>query len=310
VYVADLDPGGTHIATPHRLTLNEGGRNFPAGWTPDSKAVVFESYGDGRWRILKQFLDRDTAEPLVTVTDQMFNAQPRVSPDGTWILYPAVYSFAGGSLAPYQLLRVPITGGRPEQVLRATFYDSPQSRTAPGCARAPASLCAIAERSSDGKQITFTAFDPLQGRGREITRVEVEPTGRGYVWDLSPDGTRIALLQYYGEQSGPLPAGKQIRVIALDSQSSQEMVVKGWDNLQSVDWAADGKALFVSGTTPEGSALLHVDLQGNARILWERKGGVEPWFALAPWAVPSPDGRHLAIYDWQLSANMWMMENF
>jgi len=30
----------------------------------------------------------------------------------------------------------------------------------------------------------------------------------------------------------------------------------------------------------------------------------------APWAVPAPDGRHVAIYSWSLSANMWMMENF
>jgi len=88
------------------------------------------------------------------------------------------------------------------------------------------------------------------------------------------------------------------------------MAVKGWGTLQSVDWAADGKTLFISAATPEGSALLHVDLEGNARVLWERKGGAEPWFALAPWAVPSPDGRHLAIYDWSLSANMWMIENF
>jgi hypothetical protein len=133
-----------------------------------------------------------------------------VSPDGAWILYPGGFSCAGGSLAPYQLLRVAITGGRPEQVLRASFYDSPQSRTAPGCARAPAILCAIAERSSDGKQIIFTAFDPLKGRGREITRVDVEPTGRGYIWDLSPDGTRIALLQFFGgTQLGQSPAGNK-----------------------------------------------------------------------------------------------------
>jgi hypothetical protein len=51
-------------------------------------------------------------------------------------------------------------------------------------------------------------------------------------------------------------------------------------------------------------------MQGNAKVLWERKGDGEPWFALAPWAVPSPDGCRVAIYDWKLSANMWMMENF
>ena len=310
VFVADLDPAGTHITTPRRLTQNEG-RNFPAAWTPESNAVLFESYRDREWRILKQFVDRDTAETLVTVTDQMFNAQPRVSPDGAWILYPGGFTSTGGTSGPYQLLRLPITGGSPEQVLQASFYDAAQQRTGPGCARAPATLCAIAERSSDGKRITFTAFDPLKGRGREIGRVDVDPTGGGYTWDLSPDGTRIALLQFFAVmQLGQPPAGGRIRIIPVDSPVSRDLVVRGWENLQSVDWAANGKGLFVSGVTGEGSALLHVDMQGNAKVLWKRKGGTEPWFALPPWAVPSPDGRHLAIYDWAQTSNIWMMESF
>jgi DNA-binding winged helix-turn-helix (wHTH) protein/Tol biopolymer transport system component len=302
--VMDLDSAGRLLAPPHRLALTEG-RNFPAAWTADSKALVFESYRDRQWRILKQSTDGGTSEPLATV-GQMWNAQARLSPDGGWILYPD--SFRGGTSAPYKLLRVPITGGRPEEVLGTRSYDSIQSRTA-ACARAPAGLCAIAERRSDGTQIVFTAFDPRKGREGEIARVDVDPTD-DYIWDLSPDGTRIALLLLFGKEPGHSPAGRQIRLIPLGGQPSKEIAVKGWDNLQSVDWAADGNALFVSGATPQGSALLHVNLQGDARVLWQRKGGVEPWFALAPWAVPSPDGRHLAIYDWSLSANMWMMEDF
>jgi signal transduction histidine kinase len=51
---------------------------------------------------------------------------------------------------------------------------------------------------------------------------------------------------------------------------------------------------------------MHVDLQGNTHVLWEQKGSVAPWNVpyahwlggpSAPWAVPSPDGRHLAIYN-------------
>jgi DNA-binding winged helix-turn-helix (wHTH) protein/Tol biopolymer transport system component len=309
VYLAELDPTGNHITTPRQLTLTEG-RNFPAAWTADSKAVILQSYRDRQWQLLKHSLTRDTAEPLVSVTDQMWNALGRLSPDGSWILYPGAYTSSGGDAQPYQLLRVPVTGGPSQPVLKATFYDSIQSRTAPGCARAPANLCAIAERSSDGKQITFTAFDPLKGRGPEIIRVEAQPASRDYIWDLSPDGSRIALLELTGTQPAHSSAGHQIRLIPVNGRPSQKLVVKGWDNLQSVDWAADGKALFVSAATPDGSALLHVDLEGNARVLWKHKGGAEPWFALAPWAVPSPDGRHLAIYDWSLSANMWMMENF
>ena len=86
--------------------------------------------------------------------------------------------------------------------------------------------------------------------------------------------------------------------------------------MQSVDWSADGKRLFVSSTTPQGSALLQVALDGNAHVLWEQRGNNMPSTQdgfggpSAPWGVPSPDGRHLAIYGWSLSANIWMIENF
>jgi serine/threonine protein kinase len=306
VYVADLDRSGYHMTTPRPLTLVEG-RNFPAGWTNDSKAVVLDSYRDGQWRILKQPLARDTGEPLATAAESTLNPQPRVSPDGKWILYMS--NSVGGTSGKYQLLRLPITGGRPEQVLSALSYDA-KSRSALGCARAPANLCVIAERSTDGKQITFTAFDLFQGRGRELTRIDVEPTERDYIWDLSPDGARIALLQFIGTEPWAPAAGRRIRIIPLDGHPQKEIAVKSWDSLKSVDWTADGRALLVFGATPEGSSLLHVDMRGNARVLWQHKGGNEPWFAIPPWAEPSPDGRHLAIYDWNLTSNMWMMENF
>jgi hypothetical protein len=177
-------------------------------------------------------------------------------------------------------------------------------------------LCAIAERTPDLKQLIFTAFDPLRGRGRELIRFDTDATADldryllHYAWDLSPDGTRIAILKY---------SDGRIHVLPLSSKAPQEVVVKGWNSLQSVNWAADGNGFFVSSATKVGSALLRVDLQGNAHVLWEQKGNIAPWNGpyaqwlggpSAPWAVPSPDGRHLAIYSWTLSANMWMMENF
>src|SRR6266699_1869299 len=81
----------------------------------------------------------------------------------------------------------------------------------------------------------------------------------------------------------------------------RRIAVKGWDAFQGVTWASDGKGLFVSSPVPEGSALLHVDLKGNAHVLWEQKGSVALWngpwdvsmgISFASWAVPSPDGRH------------------
>ena len=48
---------------------------------------------------------------------------------------------------------------------------------------------------------------------------------------------------------------------------------------------------------------MHVDLLGNTKVLWHSN-------SVASFARPSPDGRHLAIYESRQGANMWMMENF
>ena len=64
----------------------------------------------------------------------------------------------------------------------------------PRCAKSPATLCAIAERSADRKQLVFTAFDPVKGRGRELAEWKTDAMA-DYQWDLSPDGTRIAVLR-------------------------------------------------------------------------------------------------------------------
>ena len=303
MYVGDLEANGRRMTAPRRLTLNEG-RNYPATWTADSKAVVFGSYRDGRWRTYKQFLNEDSAQPIVTVTDRDEEGA-RVSPNGAWLLYIASASEDGSTVR--ELMRVPIDGGQPQLVLRAEAPTYAGLR----CAKTPATICVIAELTVDRKQLVFTALDPLKGRGRELARFDTDPaTDTNYVWDLSPEGTRVAVVRY---------SEGRIRIVPMDRQPPREIVVKGWKNLQSVDWAADGKALFVSSLTPVSSTLLHVDLQGNARLLLEQKGSTSPagrpWDQSlggpsASWAVPSPDGRHLAIYDWKLSANMWMMENF
>jgi hypothetical protein len=247
--------------------------------------VLFQSKLNGHLGIFKQSLDEDTAEPVVTGPEDV--AYARMSPDGAWLLY-MVDPAEGGSSTPVPLMRAPITGGPPQSVLTARVNDTPR------CARSPATLCAIAEQTQDREQLIFTAFDPVKGRGRELIRLHIGKN-TDYSWDLSPDGTRIAILK--------LSEGR-IHILSLSGQVMQEVAVKGWSLGQALDWAPDGRGLFVSSLTQSGSALLHVDLQGNHNVLWEQNGNVDTW------GVPSPDGRHLAIYGFARNSNIWMMENF
>ena len=165
-----------------------------------------------------------------------------------------------------------------------------------------------AERAPDRKQLIFTAFDLVKGRTRELTRFATSPTPDAeYAWDLSPDGTRIAILRR---------SETTIRILSLSGQPSEEVIGKRMGSLETVDWAANGRGLFVSSIREGGSALSHLDLKGNGHLLWETKGTVEPSITTfvggpsAPWVVPSPAGRHLAICVWTLNANIWMLENF
>jgi len=193
-----------------------------------------------------------------------------------------------GPVATNKIMRVSITGGSPQLVLTANMEEWPR------CARSPATLCAIAERSADRKQLAFIAFDPVKGRGRELARSDADAM-KDYHWDLSPDGTRIALLKH---REG------RVQILSLNGQVPQEITAKGWNTLSSVVWTADGKGLFVSSYTQRGADMLHMDLKGNVGLLWEHPGGVEIY------GVPSPDGRHLAMRGWNVESNLWMMENF
>jgi hypothetical protein len=111
---------------------------------------------------------------------------------------------------------------------------------------------------------------------------------------LSPDGTRLAFAR---SSDGP------IEIRSLRGHPTQVINAKGLDKLWGINWAEDGKALLVAKKVQDGTVLLHVDFQGKTTQLWK---------SIGPRCIglQSPNGRHIAIYDWKRTSNMWMMENF
>ena len=302
VYVADLQAGGERSSNPIRFTLDESW-NHPLAWTADSKTILFNSSRTGVDAIFKQRLGQDTAELLIAFDKSEGLTGASLSPEGSWIYYTlAAYEEGPAESskimraeqtvilpAPMsKIMRVAITGGAPQLVLTASIEEWPR------CARFPSTLCAIAERTSDRKQIVFTELDSANGHGRELARFNSDAT-KEYHWDLSPDGARIVLLKH---RDG------RVHILSLDGVAPRQIISKEWDTLSSVAWAADSKGLFVSSYTKRGADMLHMDLQGNTRLLWEHPGGIDVY------GVPSPDGHHLAMRGWNVEGNMWLMENF
>jgi hypothetical protein len=78
--------------------------------------------------------------------------------------------------------------------------------------------------------------------------------------------------------------------------------VTGWTGFDSVSWAAEGEAFYLTSQPPGRTVLLHVDLHGQAQPLFEMPEVVESV------VLPSPDGKRLAFGRWSSPNNAWMVE--
>ena len=285
VYVAELEAGGAKLTTPRRLTLDER-NDWPTAWTSDSRAVLFWSDRNGPHQIFKQNTDQETAETIVAGPDQAW--MPRMSPDGVSILYVSSPQGFGGTSS--RIMLVPSGGGAPWSVMELPRFNNY------ACPRPPSDVCLVGQFTEDGKKLTLSAFAPLQGKAQEVLTLDVHPGGVNN-WMPSPDGSRIVFMDYN-------PLEGRIRLLSLKGEPERDIVVKGWAGFNSVDWAADGKSLFVSSQSPTSSTLLRVDMEGRATPLWEQRG------AWRTWAIAAPNGREVAIQGMTSSSNVWIIENF
>jgi Tol biopolymer transport system component len=282
VYVAKVERGAI-TGEPERLTLDDR-QDMPFDWTADNKDVIFMSDRTGTFNIYRQSTDQTVPEVLVGGNKPL--AQPRLSPDGTQLLY-VIYPNWGEPTVSVPLMRVPIGGGTPQMILKEHWISNHQ------CARAPASLC-IYSVAANGA-LTFFRFDPFQGKGSQVYQIK-DDLPELYNWSLSPDGTTLAIAK--GKWGDELP---RIHLVPVEGGADRWLNVAGTQGLASLDWAADSKGLWAS-TVSEENVLLHIDLQGRGVQAWNPKK------MCVGWAIPSRDGRSLAILVSSGSANVWMVE--
>jgi serine/threonine protein kinase/Tol biopolymer transport system component len=290
--VGDLGPNMSLLKPPVRFTLSDS-ISVPVAWTANGKEILFESNRNGTFQAFKQSFGSDTPELLAAGLPN--TRLCCVSPDGKWILLLTTPDLASTTV---EIRRVPVNGGPSQSVLTAKINIGMANPAR--CSWSPATLCALAEPSADQKQLIFTEFDPLKGRGQELLRYETDPR-KGYAWGLSPDGTLIALMH---------PAEGKVHILPVDGRAQEEISLGNLTSGDALDWAANNKGLFVDHSTSRGSALAYLDLHGNAHTVWEQTGLLGARGLQAVWGIPSRDGRHVAINGAIRSSNVWMIEGF
>ena len=280
VYMGALAADGTHLLENKRLTLDES-VSIPTSWTPDSKTVLFNSDRNGTPEIFKQATDQRVAESMMISAEQL--SQPRVTPDGSEILYISTPKSASPE-TPSSIFAIPIGGGTPRLILKDVRIWNVQ------CARLPSTICLYS--ITKGNTTETFRFDVRSGKSTDLPQIDPDCN-----WALSRDGSQRAIIAYSFNQG-------TIQLRSTSTGKSRDLIVRGWNGLMGIDWSADGRSLLVSWHKHDlDSALLNVTLNGRASVLLRSSNDI--WHA-----VPSPDGRFLAIAEASGTRNVWQIENF
>ena len=126
-----------------------------------------------------------------------------------------------------------------------------------------ATTCVLAEQGEN--QVVFTVFDPVQGRKPESTKVAATPDLIS--WDLSPDGTRVALSTFDYKAA-------DVEIVSLAGGAVlQKLSVLPWTQLVAAAWTADGKGLFLGSFSSRGTSIVRTMNRHTKAVLQTTKLG-------------------------------------
>jgi len=123
-------------------------------------------------------------------------------------------------------------------------------------------------------------------------------------WSLSPDGSILVTRVLRSDSDAA------VRLLSLNDRSQTMIPLPGWPLMAGIDWACDGKSLWIAASNsrtsgPRNCALLNVSTDGAIRVTVQD----DDLCLLA--GIPSPDDRHLALEGVRPdSSNVCLLENF
>jgi DNA-binding winged helix-turn-helix (wHTH) protein/Tol biopolymer transport system component len=285
VYVGELGGDGNSLGPPRRLTRdNRGLGSSPEGWTRDSRAIFFTSDRNGKEEVFRQGPNEGLAQSVAQLPGYQ-QRDPRLSPDGSWILYrDRVPSASRPESSPQRLMRMPVAGGLPEQVLELPAAANFEYR----CPLKTGS-CVLSEEQ--GRELLFYLLDPVRGKGSRLLGKTDRwaPRLLSWAWDVSPDGSRLAVVE------------SADKILTLADGAWHEIPIEARWAVEYIAWAADGEGFFATATSLD---LLHITTTGKVHVLIRNDRA--QWLAEP---APSPDGKYLGFQAQTFDFNAWMIEN-
>ncbi len=234
--------------------------SFPADMSPDGKRFLFDEEGTGGGANYSVYLRKTAEETAVRLGD---GQAVTLSPDGKWVLALTMTS-------PAQLVLLPSGAGDAQQITHDKLYHI-WARWLP-----------------DSKGFVFTATE--EGHGARIYLQKsisdqakpISPEGVDPVaFALSPDGSQVA---------GIGPDG--LAYIYSVAGGEPKPVPGFQSGEQPIEWAADGKSLYVYRPGEFPAKVTILDLTTGKRTFWRSLAPADPagLSQIGP-IVMTPDGK-------------------
>ena len=288
--IVDRD-GARALGTPARLTLDDG-NDRPDGWLDDD-TVIFTSDRTGSWDVWAQSVD--AATPRIVLGGPMWETWPDVRGTHVWMWRISVDE--EGEASDARLVAAPPDGGELVELAQIDIERAVSLRGRPPprastfrCTSGESPVCVLCR--SIGGELRFQRLSD-DGSPVEPPFQTMERPQAYYEWDLSPDGSTVALVMM----------GFEVTLLPLDGSAAGSVELDAIGKLSFVSWEPDGQGFYLAAREWDGFryALVHSDLEGRSVVLHSTDNA---WLGQPS---VSPDGSRLAFAHQEYDSDVWLL---
>jgi eukaryotic-like serine/threonine-protein kinase len=243
---------------------------------PDGKAIVFLEWGGPAGPLyLQVYRKLDGSAPVALGP----GAQPRFSPDGTWVAGPLL-------TRPPQVALNPIGAGESRRLAAGEITSLKSVSWFP-----------------DGKHLLLTGAaegQPLRTYEMDTEGARPQPLGPGdFIGAIAaPDGKRVAGRNAAAE------------AVVFDRETQKLEIIPGVEPQESLsNWTEDGKALIVYSATPSVARIYRVDVTTGQRTLLQTIDPTEKAGLATPIRLAYAEGSKTYAYSaMRILGNLYVVE--